>query len=605
MGGEAAKERRRLKRLEAQKTGDGKAPSGAPHGQKSIDKKRTILDQTKVTGEKDSGAGVRQRLQRKMARKASGKFKAQSQSERPPTSNRAHTRKPQDADNYKHKDKAPRSHPPSKAFKGGPKNQSFRQNSPKNKTNSRHEQDRQPLKKKNRLVPKTKKPKHLKRKMDQLSKTITEGNNGAGSDTNIISELEGQMRLLAEQMEKFKKLKQKNVVADDKDIGKDEDVGKDGREEKITKVHQDDGVEGENSNKNEEKGEPPDHSLVEVDMEQIQSDEKEVKSKLSASSDNGSSSDDDTIVESSNARSRGKRRRGRRDSKPNDEPLEGEVYDNDGNQKDKNNSTDQSKANQISDSDLGHDSEPASKKTSKKDDKRRCVGRRPVTDYVIGKTYSGKVRYIKPKLGAFIDVGSHSDAFCHISCISNEFVSSVADILKIDDVVENARVVEIDREKKRITVSLRSNEMAENEQERLKITRQYEIGVKSRMNGYAWKSSQRNEGHVSFDGGIPSSATNLVDIRKNEDGPSALNSELSKSNAGLKRERKLDRRSQKEQLDHSTVDDFSGGGHGISALSSFSQSGPKTGADLKRERKLARRAERRAAMDAAHGNGLQ
>ena len=49
----------------------------------------------------------------------------------------------------------------------------------------------------------------------------------------------------------------------------------------------------------------------------------------------------------------------------------------------------------------------------------------------------------------------------------------------------------IDREKKRITASLRSEGMAENEQERLKSTRQYEKGMKYRNNGFGGQSGSK------------------------------------------------------------------------------------------------------------------
>ena len=173
-----------------------------------------------------------------------------------------------------------------------------------------------------------------------------------------------------------------------------------------------------------------------------------------------------------------------------------------------------------------------------------------MTDFMLGEQYPGRVRYIKPKLGVFIDIGCHSDAFCHISCVSDQFVSSVEDVLKVDDMIENARVVEIDRGKKRITVSLRSKEMAENEQERLKTTRQYEKGL-----------------HFCNGGSIVA----------------ANNPEAKRSKVGAM---------------YSQVNAPSRSAHennGSSPTEPNTKS--KTGKDLKRERKLARRAERRAARE--------
>jgi predicted RNA-binding protein with RPS1 domain len=94
--------------------------------------------------------------------------------------------------------------------------------------------------------------------------------------------------------------------------------------------------------------------------------------------------------------------------------------------------------------------------TKKDGSKRRwCIGRKPVTDFLMGQRYPGKVIYTKP-FGAFIDIGCHSDAFCHVSRVRDDFVKSIDDALRIGDEV-SARVVEVDRSGKRITVSLQSD----------------------------------------------------------------------------------------------------------------------------------------------------
>ena len=68
---------------------------------------------------------------------------------------------------------------------------------------------------------------------------------------------------------------------------------------------------------------------------------------------------------------------------------------------------------------------PASrKKTPKHLDKRRCIGRKPVTDFSVGAAVSGKVVYAKPKLGAFIDIKCHSDAFLPLGKQRQRRVSS-------------------------------------------------------------------------------------------------------------------------------------------------------------------------------------
>lgn len=88
---------------------------------------------------------------------------------------------------------------------------------------------------------------------------------------------------------------------------------------------------------------------------------------------------------------------------------------------------------------------------------RYCVGRKPVTDFVVGQKCSGKVVYVKP-FGIFLDVGCHSDAFCHVSRLDDSYVEDPGGRFRPGDVVESVRVVEIDRSRKRITVSLQSDE---------------------------------------------------------------------------------------------------------------------------------------------------
>jgi predicted RNA-binding protein with RPS1 domain len=90
------------------------------------------------------------------------------------------------------------------------------------------------------------------------------------------------------------------------------------------------------------------------------------------------------------------------------------------------------------------------------DEKRRyCLGRRPVTDFAVGQECSGTVVYVKP-FGVFFDVGCHSDAFCHVSRLDDSYVEDPGARFRPGDAVEAARVVEVDRARKRITVSLQS-----------------------------------------------------------------------------------------------------------------------------------------------------
>ena len=425
--------------------------------------------------------------------------------------------------------------------------------------------------------------------MDQLSKTISEG--------NAILDLEDQMKQLAAQMEEYKRLKNKsdNLVVTE-DVGKKSSVVV-AKEDDVANNNKSEGVKGVKKSKNNErssgteKNEEPsgdddsvnDAKFEKSDDKQVQCDEKQnatssSSGSSSSSSDNGNSSDSDDdidIVESSNSRSRGKRRRGRRDNtiQKEDEDCDNAVATLEKSQENENKT-------EIVPKDKIGPTEPATKKTPKKDDKRRCIGRKALTDYTVGKTYSGTVKYIKPKLGAFIDIGSHSDVFVHISFISNEFVSSINDdILKVGDVIENVRVIEIDREKKRITGSLRSDDMAESEKERLESTRQFENnnnrGISknkySEKKGSGWSGDRNN-----------SSSIKKEYIRFDADDTRAKATTESRVSK------------------HDYVGTSEGQVQRYNAVISPAQSGEKSAADLKRERKLARRAERRAAKEATN-----
>lgn len=58
--------------------------------------------------------------------------------------------------------------------------------------------------------------------------------------------------------------------------------------------------------------------------------------------------------------------------------------------------------------------------------------------------------------GAFIDVGVHQDGLAHISQLSDQFVKNPADVLKVGQRVQ-ATVLDVDLERKRISLSLKTN----------------------------------------------------------------------------------------------------------------------------------------------------
>ena len=640
MGGEAAKERRRLQRLNPS---DGVA-------QKLIDNMGDAPKQPKVDGENGTNA-VRLRLQRKMARKASGKFKSQAQtierslypadkrksadkgddrgSKRPFNASKGSSNEISRKSNPRiHFERSPNSSDkrqskdvdrPAKVFKGNSNNR----DTPVNKTTPRYKKDNQPAKNNNNKESNSKanKPKHLKRKMHQLSKMIEEGNHG--TETDIISVLEGHMKQLAEQMQEFKRLKKGKDVQDTQSPGgefKDSGGGKELRTiDNGDQIQQ--GVKEVGSDSND--GSATFHQGTTV----TKSDKIRTSPSSSNTSDDEFSSDEDINVESSNARSRGKRRRGQRDGTGQRSDNSGRTAIS-GSEKStvnpiphapvENHGKTPTEAGDTSAATLGDASESPTIKATKKDDKRRCIGRKPVTDFIIGNFFPGKVKYIKAKLGAFIDIGSHSDAFCHISCTSDAFVSSVTDVLKVDDIV-NVRIVEIDREKKRITVSLRSEDVAKDEHEQLKTTRQYEHGMKGRdeQGGYSETNLEKegfavDKSSTIISVGTSKDLTHNASSIGNTGHPSI--SDSANSIDDVKRERKIarraERRAQNEQRTlSSAIDDLEEGqvlrkmcSTASTASTAFTALTGQSGIDLKRERKLARRAERRATMEVVNGS---
>ena len=85
--------------------------------------------------------------------------------------------------------------------------------------------------------------------------------------------------------------------------------------------------------------------------------------------------------------------------------------------------------------------------------------------------------------GAFVDVGVHQDGLVHISAMSNEFIKDPAEVVKAGDIVK-VKVMEVDVARKRIGLSMRMSDKAEEVAE----ARQQPRGERS---GAARKSQQQ------------------------------------------------------------------------------------------------------------------
>ena len=98
----------------------------------------------------------------------------------------------------------------------------------------------------------------------------------------------------------------------------------------------------------------------------------------------------------------------------------------------------------------------------------------------------------------FFDIGCHSDAFCHVSRLRDDFVESPESMFKEGDKVATVRVVEIDRRRKRITVSLQSESRAEDERKSIdaRRTRTDSRKLKARKNEARFQAKPATTDHI-------------------------------------------------------------------------------------------------------------
>ena len=60
--------------------------------------------------------------------------------------------------------------------------------------------------------------------------------------------------------------------------------------------------------------------------------------------------------------------------------------------------------------------------------------------------------------GAFVDIGVHQDGLVHVSQLADRFVKDPREVVKAGDIV-TVRVVEVDTERKRIALTMKSGEV--------------------------------------------------------------------------------------------------------------------------------------------------
>ncbi len=81
-----------------------------------------------------------------------------------------------------------------------------------------------------------------------------------------------------------------------------------------------------------------------------------------------------------------------------------------------------------------------------------------VSDLKPGMELNGIVTNVT-NFGAFVDIGVHQDGLVHVSQLSNNFVSDPTTIVKVNDKVK-VRVLEVDVNRKRISLTMKSEEAA-------------------------------------------------------------------------------------------------------------------------------------------------
>ena len=79
-----------------------------------------------------------------------------------------------------------------------------------------------------------------------------------------------------------------------------------------------------------------------------------------------------------------------------------------------------------------------------------------IGDLSIGMVLPGIITNIT-NFGVFVDIGVHNDGLVHISQITNRYISSPTDVVKLHQHVQ-VKVIEVDLQRKRIALSMRLNE---------------------------------------------------------------------------------------------------------------------------------------------------
>jgi predicted RNA-binding protein with RPS1 domain len=417
---------------------------------------------------------------------------------------------------------------------------------------SRDNAETKPATNKNKKKNNVKKPKHLKRKLEQVDDAEKE---------KLQNELKEWERKKKEHTEKHNKRQkfipdhpqhstrpvaatvavnpQQNIENDasSKNRSPGAPIPEKQPQAKIKKGQDDSGLSSASSSRDSDDSSVEEGQPSKIDQQKQQPPKKDMSPMKMDDPDSDTDSNDDDDNENdelTTRRQRGKRRRGRKDTSQKieeSEPLASEQ-------------------NESTSEHVGTTPDSTSLDGKEKDrsKKRYCVGRKPVTDFVLGQSYSGKVVYVKP-FGVFLDIGCHSDAFCHVSRLSDDYVESPDKLFREGDDVPNARVVEIDRKRKRITVSLQSEARLEDERASMEA-RQKRKEVRHAKSGKKTGKSKDHGGAATTEKQQPMPATTgskKVQKEFRPTPPPTAKDPSTMTPAELKRERKLARRAARRE----------------------------------------------------------
>ncbi|MEW6998841.1 Tex family protein [Colwelliaceae bacterium BS250] len=100
----------------------------------------------------------------------------------------------------------------------------------------------------------------------------------------------------------------------------------------------------------------------------------------------------------------------------------------------------------------GRDPRPEFKTATFKD------GVNTINDLTVNMLLEGVISNVT-KFGAFVDIGVHQDGLVHISSLTNKFISDPREVVKAGDIVK-VKVLEVDAQRKRISLTMRLDEQA-------------------------------------------------------------------------------------------------------------------------------------------------